>query len=92
MDQVDLAAQQDALRPVRQFVNLLSGVLNDQTWSTQDARVYSPPGGYQSVGAYGASMEGTPVRIAGTQSAAGLVIPQPLLLIAAGAALVYFLK
>lgn len=81
-------AQQDALRPLRQFVNVLAGAMNDQTWAGQDGSAVNPVYQYQTVGTYGSAVEGTP--IATTNAQGDMVISSNLLMLALGAAVVYY--
>lgn len=80
--------QQDALRPLRNFVNLLSGVVNDQSWAGQDSTAYNTPYQYQTVSPYGSSVEGQPIN---TTPGGGLALSNGVVMLAIGAAVVYFL-
>jgi len=80
--------QQDALRPLRQFVGLLTTVANDQSWAYQDSYAYNQPYQYQVIGATGSAIEGQPIA---TTASGGLVLSNGLIMLALGAALVYAL-
>ena len=87
---VDAQQQQDALRPLRQFVTLLSNVMNDQTWAGQDAYAVNAPAPYQVMGPNGYSIEGRPIA---TTTNDGAVVISPVIVWAlVGAAAVYFLR
>ena len=66
------AVQQDALRPVRNFVSLLSGAVGDQTFAETDGMVYGPTGQFGVQGPNGVSIEGKPVMVATTAPPAGV--------------------
>lgn len=90
MDEASYVAQQDALRPLRVFVGMLSGAANaDQSFAGQDGTSWNVPGAYQAVGPNGYSVEGKP--IAATRNG-GLYISPVLLLIGMGAAAAMFWK
>jgi hypothetical protein len=81
MDSVTVAAQQDALRPLRQFVGAISGAVSgyDQANAYSDFGAYSyglP--GYQSVGPYGVSIEGTSYGLPISPTAGGGVYISPM--------------
>lgn len=80
MTQQELEAQQDQLRSMRQFISLASGVMgSDQTLAGTDYAAVNSPGGFTSVGPYGASIEGQPIV---TYSPTNGVTVAPLLLLA----------
>jgi hypothetical protein len=85
--------QQDALRSVRTFVNVLGGGLNayaaDQSMNGTDWYAGNAPYQYQNIGPYGVSVEGLPVQ---TTRQGGLVISPGLVLILLGAAFVLMHK
>lgn len=92
-DSVTIAAQQDALRPVRQFIGALSGAVSgyDQANAYDDWASYNQPYGYQSIGPYGVSQEGTPYALPiSTTRGGGVVISPNLILIGLGVAIAYF--
>jgi hypothetical protein len=94
MDSVTYAQQQDALRPVRMFVGALQGALigsNDQSVVGVDAYSYNNPYQYQSVGPWGASVEGSGVPITATPGG-GVYISPMVVLIGIGAAAAFLLK
>lgn len=62
----DTVQAQDNLRPVRNFVSLLAGAVNEQTWAGEDAYPVSVPGQVQVRGPNGYAVEGKPAVIAGT--------------------------
>jgi hypothetical protein len=86
-DMVTAEQQQDALRPLRQFVNLLTMVTNDQSWANVDNGGYNQPNQYQTVGQYGAAVEGTPISIGQNGSVA---VSSNVVMLVIGAAVVYF--
>lgn len=67
----DQIAAQDSLRPIRNFVSLLSGAVNDQTWAGEDAYAVNTPGRVQVQGPNGVAVEGKPVIVATAAPAAG---------------------
>lgn len=83
MDETLVAQQQDALRPVRQFVSMLSNAFSayDQTYYGADAGAYNVPRGYQVIGPYGVSAEGLPIS---TTQGGGIVISPMVVLIGIG--------
>jgi hypothetical protein len=87
MDTTNLEQQQDAMRPLRQFVGMLSAVVNDQSWANTDNSAYNVPGQYQTVGQYGTAVEGTPISIAKNGSVA---LSSNVVMLVIGAAAVYF--
>ena len=89
MDQAQIAATQDALRPFRQFVSLISGIVGEQTWASQDGYAGSMPYGYQSIGPYGWSVEGAPVSVT---RAGGVVISPMVVMIGLGVVATLILK
>ncbi len=88
VDTVTAEQQQDALRPLRQFVNLLTMVSSDQSWANTDGAAYTMPNQYQVVGQHGAAIEGTPISIAQDGT---LKFSSSMVMLAIGAAAVYFL-
>lgn len=74
-------AQQDALRPVRNFINALSVLANDQTWSGTDAYAINPSGQFAVQTPYGTSVEGQPQS---TSNQSVTLSPGVLLLIIGG--------
>ena len=60
----DPAAAQDALRPLRNFVSLLSGAAGEQTWAEADAYAVNPPGQLYTQGPNGIAIEGKPITVA----------------------------
>ena len=66
----DPAAAQDALRPVRNFLSLLSGATADQTWAWQDAYAVNTTGQFATRGPNGIAVEGQPYIIGTVQQAA----------------------
>lgn len=58
--QYDLTAMQDALRPARNFINTLAGLVNEQSYAGTDGYAVNPPMQYQIVGNTGNAIEGTP--------------------------------
>lgn len=81
---LDPAQAQDNLRPVRNFVSLLAGAVNDQSWAGQDGYAVNMPGQVQVQGPNGVAVEGKPYVIASPAQAPGF----PPLLLALGAVLV----
>lgn len=60
----DPVAAQDALRPLRNFVSLLSGAAGDQTYAETDSVAASFPAQSFVQGPNGVSIEGKPVTVA----------------------------
>ena len=91
MDQTSVAAQQDALRPLRMFVGALSGAMigYDQSNAMQDGYSWNVPGQYQAVGPYGYAVEGKPIA---TTAGGGLYISPMLVFLGIGAAVVLLAK
>lgn len=91
MDQTDLIARQDALRPLRMFVGGLSGAMAgyDQAVAGQDGWSWNPTGQYQSIGPYGVAVEGRPIA---TMNGGGLFISPMVVMLGIGAAAVLLLK
>ncbi|MBN8506133.1 MAG: hypothetical protein J0L58_16840 [Burkholderiales bacterium] len=86
---VQLAAAQDNLRPLRNFVGFLSGAVNDQSWAGSDGYAVSPPGQfYSQTAAGGVAIEGRPALLVAPGGQQGGIPPLFLL---AGAALVAYL-
>ena len=69
---VDASSAQDALRPYRNFINLLAGVANDQSYANTDNAAYSNPYGYQTIGPDGAAVEGTTLYNMGYQTGSNI--------------------
>lgn len=79
-DELSAIQQQDDLRPVRMFVNLVSGALGiEQTIAETDNGVGTRSGQYQTVSPYGVSVEGRPVSNLQT---AAITLPFSLILLA----------
>lgn len=92
-DVVTIQAQQDALRPIRQFVGLLGGAVAgyENATAASDYGVYNVPGGYQVIGATGVSVEGTPYGLPISPTpGGGLYISPTLLLFGLGVAAAMF--
>lgn len=91
MDEVTIAQQQDALRPLRMFVGLVGGALQgyDQSRAAEDGYSWNAPGQFQVIGPYGVAAEGTPIRLT---NAGGLYISPMLILMGLGAAAVLLFK
>lgn len=83
-----IAQQQDALRPLRNFVNLLGGMVNDQSYAGQDGTAFNMPYQYQTIGQYGNAVEGSPIQ---TTPGGGIAVSNSVVMLALGAAVVYFL-
>lgn len=77
-------AQQDALRPLRNFINALSALSNDQTWAGTDSYAVNPSGQFAVQTPYGTSVEGQPSSVTN-----GVVIPPGLILLAVAALIAY---
>lgn len=88
MDETAQTNQQDWLRTARGFVNTLSGIVNDQSWDRMDASPTNAPYQYQTMGPTGTAIEGAPIS---TTPGGGLVVSNGVLMLALGAAAVYFL-
>jgi len=84
----DPAAAQDALRPLRNFVSLLSGATQDQTSADSDAYALNMPGGFMAQGPNGIAVEGKPITLA---PPGGKPDQSGLLWVGLAAAAVYFL-
>lgn len=84
---------QDSLRPFRTFVGALAGGLaaysNDQTYAGADYYAYNRPYGYQSIGPWGAAVEGLPIS---TTRAGGVVISPVVVLLGVGAAIALMMR
>lgn len=82
-DVVAISAQQDALRPLRQFVGALTGAVSgyDQATVYSDWAAYNTPTGYQAVGPYSVSAEGRPYTLPITATRSGAVIISPTLIL-----------
>lgn len=83
--------EQDALRPVRQFIQLLSGIASDQSYAGEDGRLWNPANQFRVLGPQGTAVEGRAV-IVGTTAGGGLVLSPGLVLIGAGLAAWLLLK
>lgn len=81
-------AQQDALRPLRNFVNLLSGLAGEQSYAHADGTPWNSPYQYQTIGPTGYAIEGAP--IANQPQGSGFA-GNTMVLFALGAAVVYLL-
>lgn len=81
-------AQQDALRPLRNFVTLLSGVVTDQSWAKQDGYAYNPAYQYQTVGSTGNAIEGSTAYQTKAVQGAQVTITPMMLIFVVGAVLV----
>lgn len=74
----------DDLNTLRGFVGVLQGYMgSDQSLAYTDGSVVNRPGQYQTVGQYGASVEGMPVS---TMQNGAVVISPMLIMLALGAA------
>lgn len=82
-------AQQDALRPIRNFVSLLGGALYEQSLSGQDGMAYNTPYNYQTVSPLGVAVTGLPIS---TTPAGGVVISPAVVMLCMGMAVVAFWK
>ena len=60
---VDATAAQDALRPYRNFINVLAGVVNDQSYPGQDGIAVNGTYQYQVIGPNGVAVEGSPYYV-----------------------------
>lgn len=60
-NQAALEARQDELRPVRQFLSLVSGLTGEQTYGGQDYLASNTPGQFAAYGPYGQAVEGQPI-------------------------------
>lgn len=91
MDQTDIAAQQDAMRPLRMFIGALSGAMigADQSMAGQDGTSWNVPGQYQVLGPYSVSPEGRPIA---TTPGGGLYVSPMLVMLAIGAAAYALMK
>lgn len=90
-----ITAQQDALRPLRQFIGALSGAVGGYEAATvyDDWGAVNYPGGYQVIGPNGVAAEGRPYALPITATRSGaLVISPTLLLFGAGVAVALFWK
>ena len=76
--------QQDTLRPVRNFISLLSGATSDQTYGDTDAYACGYPGQFAVQGPTGVAQEGQPVVIQASASAQGVSLSNPIVLIGLG--------
>lgn len=91
MDTLAAENQQDWLRGVRGFVNILSGVVNDQSWNLEDSRPYTLPGGYQAIGnpGNGYAIEGRPIAVT---PSGGVAVSNGTLMLLLGAVAVFLYK
>ncbi|CAN7402100.1 hypothetical protein LJR129_002485 [Acidovorax sp. LjRoot129] len=91
MNEAELIATQDRLRPLRMFVGAFSGALAgyDQAVQGQDGYSWSIPGQFQSIGPNGVAIEGRPVTISRN---GGVFISPMVVLIGLGAAAVLLLR
>jgi hypothetical protein len=64
--QQDIERVQDSLRPIRNFIAVLSGAAAEQSTSGQDCYVINPPGQFSVQGPNGVSQEGRPVLTVNT--------------------------
>lgn len=88
-DEIVISSQQDALRPIRQFVGLIGGAVAGYENATygMDSGVYNIPGGYQVIGGQRVAVEGTPYGLPIRPTAAGgLYISPTVVLIGVGIA------
>lgn len=78
-DIATINAQQDALRPLRQFVGTVSGALTGYENATaySDWYSYNQPGGYQAIGPYTVSPYGTAGNVPISQTRDGSVVISP---------------
>ena len=83
-------AAQDQMRPVRQFLSLLSGVAGEQSLNGTDAYAINTSGQFATYGPYGIATEGQPIMAYAQNT--GLTIAPVLLLAAAAAAAFFLLK
>lgn len=56
--------QQDSLRSIRNFLSLVNGATQDQSWSGQDGVAVNSPGQVGVQGPNGVAVEGQPVTLA----------------------------
>lgn len=83
----DIVQQQDSQRTARAFISFLATATGaDQSYADADGYAVNYPRQYTVIGGNGLGVEGTSTRAA----AGGVVLSPTLLLLAAGAALVYF--
>ena len=87
-DQAELERRQDELRPVRQFLSLVSGISGDQSYSGTDSMGVNAPGQFSTYGPYGQAVEGQPLMT--YNSAAGMTL-SPMVLLAGAAVVAYLL-
>lgn len=86
-DLAELERRQDELRPVRQFLSLLSGLSGDQTYGNTDPVAYNTPGQFSSYGPTGQAVEGQPII---TYSPTAGMTVSPFILLAGAALVAYF--
>ena len=83
----DVETIQDALRPVRMFVNTIAGVLNDQSWNHVDGQAFNQPYQYQTAGPTGVAVEGSTVANRGNAGGDAAMSNGTLLLLVGAAVL-----
>lgn len=83
-DQAELERRQDELRPMRQFMSLVSGLSGEQTYGAGDGTAPNTPGQFSVYGPYGQAIEGQPV-MAYNQSTGGVTLSPVLILLGLGA-------
>lgn len=76
---IDPVQAQDNLRPVRNFVSLLAGATNEQTWAGEDLWPVNVPGQVTVRGPSGYAVEGKPAVVA--SAAPGPAFPPGVMLI-----------
>lgn len=91
MDQYQLEAAQDNLRPFRQFVGMLGGAVAgwENATAATDGVVYTVPGQYQTIGRGGVAVEGSAVTVAPVRGGGVYVSPAAVLLAVIGAVLFF---
>lgn len=85
-----VVAQQDQLRPLRQFISLASGLAGDQSYSGTDFSAVNPSGQFESYGPHGIAVEGQPVLTYAPN--AGLTIAPMLIMLGIGVAAFLLLR
>lgn len=82
-DEIVISSQQDALRPIRQFVGLVGGAVAGYENATYgyDGGVYNLPGGYQVIGRNGVAVEGTPYGLPFAPTPGGGLYISPTLIL-----------
>lgn len=81
-EQAALIQRQDELRPVRQFLSLVSGITGDQSYGYVDGLGVNPPGQFQTYGPYGQAVEGQPIM--SYSSTGGVTIAPVLVMLGMG--------